>query len=70
MRVRPGETGIDVSANSRDAIRRLGARHAEFKPRSVSGERTFNRQLGKWGYDRDDVKVFTYDKDGNIYDGF
>lgn len=70
MRVRPGETGIDVTANTDYAARILGARHAEFKPRSVSGERTFNRQLERWGIDRSDVRVFTYDRDGNIYDGF
>ena len=70
MRVRPGETGIDVTANGARAQGRLGAMHAEFKPRSVSGQRTFNRQLERWGIDRPDVRVFTYDRDGNIYDGF
>lgn len=66
----PGETGIDVTANTANAVRTFGARYAEFKPRSVSGERTFNRQLDRWGINRSDVRVFTYDHDGNIYDGF
>jgi hypothetical protein len=35
MRVRRGETGIDVTANTDDAAMVLGARHAEFKPRSA-----------------------------------
>jgi hypothetical protein len=64
--IRPGETGIDITYVS--GPRPFFGDHAEIKPCSPSGQRKFETQKLNWGLPN--ANPITYDKDGNIYDGF
>ncbi|MEQ1552377.1 LysM domain-containing protein, partial [Sphingorhabdus sp.] len=68
-RTGPGLTGVDMSVDS-IAARRLGFEHIEIKPNTASGLKTFNTQVGKWGYDPATVRAVTYDAQGNLRWGF
>ncbi len=67
LRVRPGQTGIDVELSSGAYP---GFRFADFKKRRPSTKTSFERQMKRWGHPANQTKVFTYDEIGNIYEGW
>jgi hypothetical protein len=68
-RTEPGAKGIDLSLPDR-AASELGFAHIEIKPDTISGMKSFDRAIGKWGYDPSTVQAATYDQFGNIRWGF
>jgi len=68
-RVGPGQRGVDVSV-PKARVEDVGFAHAEFKPDTASGQRSYLRQLARWGLRPDEVQAITYDALGNVYIGF
>ena len=64
--IKPGQRGIDVTVIKG----KPGFKFAEFKPRTSSGQRSFEVQMRRWGHDPAQTKVFTYDRYGRIYEGW
>jgi RHS repeat-associated protein len=69
LRVRPGETGVDVKVLE-SAGAGAGFKLAEIKPRTPSGQRTLGTQVERWGLKPGQVVPLTYDAQGNVYAGF
>jgi RHS repeat-associated protein len=67
IRVRPGQTGVDIRYVDGP---NPGWNLAEIKPNTASGQATFNRQVQNWGYNPGDVKAITYNGAGMVFDGF
>ncbi len=69
FRVRPGQTGMDVSVKGvAPGSTSPSWTQADIKPLTVSGERSFNAQVNRWN--AGPVQAITYDAQGNIYLGF
>ena len=75
FRIKPGETGIDVTVRRLADVRRVGFKYAEIKPMTISGANTFTEQVANWNLRNAwgkpyKVRAITYDALGNILDGF
>lgn len=75
FRVEPGQTGVDVTVLDEHDVPTVGFEHAEIKPNTASGQRTFNDQVQRWkdsGKLPQDAQVppLAYDADGTIHLGF
>ena len=66
VRVRPGQTGVDITVVRGNP----GFKYAEIKPRNAAQQWNFNMQVKKWGFQPGEVKPFTYDANGSIFDAF
>ena len=44
--------------------------YAEFKPRTPAGRKKFRTQMNNWGHPYSRTRAYTYDAQGNIYDGW
>jgi hypothetical protein len=68
FRIKQGENGVDVEVLGRGS-EITGFRYADIKPRNASQQRKLDDQTKRWNLP-EQVRPFTYDEDGYIFDGF
>ena len=68
FKIRPGQTGIDVTVLRGERI--TGFKYAEIKPRNAAQESKLNTQVQNWGRKPSEVLPITYDYYGNVFFGF
>ena len=67
FRIKPGETGVDVTVTGGA---NPGFRFAEIKPGNLRQQMRFNSQVENWGLKPGEVLPITYDPTGGVYFGF
>lgn len=70
IRVEHGQRGPDLEYQPLPGDIDPGFKISDIKTNKAHSEKQLNNQIENWGYEQSDVRVFSYDDLGNIYDGF